>query len=164
MRNPGREDALELRNTDLVACAPGDVIRVTGPGAGGWGDPFARNSEAVRRDVAQGAVSEESARSHYGVVLRDGAVDNAATEALRGERPAPARSTFSFAAERQAFEQVWSPERYALLTEFLADVPLGWRFFLKHRIFDRVEAEGTEADMATQMATIFRDLRERYAL
>ncbi len=69
----------------------GDVIRVTTPGGGGWGDPLERELEAVRLDVLRGLVSIESAERDYGVVLGerrgelivDYEVDAEATEELR---------------------------------------------------------------------------------
>ena len=54
-------------------------------GAGGFGDPLERPAEQVSADVTAGAVSMEAARDVYGVVLRDGAPDAAATAALRDE-------------------------------------------------------------------------------
>ncbi|MCA0920837.1 hydantoinase B/oxoprolinase family protein [Pseudooceanicola nanhaiensis] len=161
-RNPGPSE-IQLKNTDLVKCDPGDVIRVVGPGAGGWGDPMARDPEQVARDVAQGAVSEACARADYGVVLCHGAVDRAATEALRAAAPRR-KALFSHGAERQAFEAVWTPARYALLTAFLASAPVGWRFFLKHQVFDAVETAGPLEDMPAQMEALFDALRTRYAL
>jgi N-methylhydantoinase B len=61
----------------------GEVFRHDLPGAGGWGDPLARDPEAVREDVAQGFVTVGAAARDYGVVLSEGEVDRAATEALR---------------------------------------------------------------------------------
>ena len=53
-------------------------------GGGGFGDPFTRPAGAVAADVADGYVSTERARADYGVVIAaDGAVDEAATAALR---------------------------------------------------------------------------------
>jgi len=67
-----------------------DVLTVEGSGAGGMGDPFLRDPEAVRDDVLRGYVSVEAARDDYGVVLVDGGdglvVDVAATRALRTRR------------------------------------------------------------------------------
>jgi N-methylhydantoinase B len=37
------------------------------PGGGGYGDPRMRDPELVRKDVANGLVSAESALKHYGV-------------------------------------------------------------------------------------------------
>ncbi|MBA7671088.1 hypothetical protein ES703_79239 [subsurface metagenome] len=38
-------------------------------GGGGWGDPLARDSELVRRDVVEGLITLERAREAYGVVI-----------------------------------------------------------------------------------------------
>ena len=66
----------------------GDVIRVTTPGAGGYGDPMKRDPEKVLKDVREKKVSEEAAKKEYGVVVvSDGVnyhVDEQATKALRG--------------------------------------------------------------------------------
>ncbi|PDT50280.1 hydantoinase B/oxoprolinase family protein [Sinorhizobium fredii] len=165
IRNPGRSDETDLGNTDVVRLNPGDVIRVIGPGAGGYGDPFERPANVVLSDVRRGAVSLESARRDYGVAIVAEEVDADATAALRTKaRPTP--DTFSYGAERIAFETVWTPERYELLTRFLADVPVGWRFFLKHRIFDAVSSlpAEDEAPIDGQMGAIFGEVRERYGL
>jgi N-methylhydantoinase B len=64
---------------------PGDRVIVRSGGGGGFGPPEERDSEHVQRDVIEGLVSLEAARSQYGVVL-DGttnAIDHAATAALR---------------------------------------------------------------------------------
>jgi N-methylhydantoinase B len=64
----------------------GDRVIMRSSGGGGYGDPLARDPERVRADVAFGYVSEERARSGYGVVIGElGAVDAAATAALRSE-------------------------------------------------------------------------------
>jgi N-methylhydantoinase B len=64
----------------------GDILRLQTAGAGGWGDPAARDPAAVLRDVVEGKVSRARAREVYKVaVTADGhAVDAAATRGLRG--------------------------------------------------------------------------------
>jgi len=65
------------------APAQSEVIVRTG-GGGGWGDPLARDPEAVRSDVIEQLISGASARNDYGVVLCDDlSVDLAATKRLR---------------------------------------------------------------------------------
>lgn len=133
LRNPGTEREESLGNTDVVRCAPGDVLMISAAGAGGWGDPFTRPAAEVMDDVAQGKVSEAGAR-RYGVVVRDGILDEAATKALRarpGERP----SGLVFDAERLSFETIWSNEAWDHLSGLLFALPIEWRFFLKHEIF-----------------------------
>lgn len=60
-----------------------DVFLFGWCGGGGLGDPLDRDPERVRRDVFERMVSAEAAHELYGVVLEDGAVDQAATEARR---------------------------------------------------------------------------------
>ena len=165
LRNPDTEGEISLGNTDIVHCGPGDVIRVVGPGAGGYGDPFTRPPQTVLRDVRRGAVSAENAARHYGVALIGDEIDEEATAALRA---APRRKTddiISYGPERLAFEAVWTRERYDLLTQFLQKSPVGWRFFLKHRVFEAVENEGDDPrPLSERMAGIFDRISARYGV
>lgn len=72
---PGKVTAFPLRT--------GDVVIEETAGGGGYGDPLERDPTAVARDTAFGYVSPASARSVYGVVVRNGKVDAAATTANR---------------------------------------------------------------------------------
>jgi N-methylhydantoinase B len=68
---------------DGVDVKKGDVLYFNTWGGGGWGDALERDPENVRLDVSRGLVSREGAK-RYGVVIDDaGAVDAAATAALR---------------------------------------------------------------------------------
>ncbi|GES41860.1 5-oxoprolinase [Rhizobium dioscoreae] len=57
VRNFGREPHIELKR--------GDLVRIITGGGGGWGDPRAREREQVRRDVEDGYITSEMARSLY---------------------------------------------------------------------------------------------------
>jgi N-methylhydantoinase B len=48
----------------------GRVVHLNLPGGGGYGDPFVRDPELVRRDVIAGYVSPEAAARDYGVAVR----------------------------------------------------------------------------------------------
>jgi len=50
-----------------IQLAPGDRIRVSTPGGGGYGDPHKRDPAKVARDVARGYYSREQAASLFGV-------------------------------------------------------------------------------------------------
>ncbi|WP_431873707.1 hydantoinase B/oxoprolinase family protein [Amycolatopsis sacchari] len=63
--------------------AYGDVFECTVQNGGGYGDPLLRDPAKVLADVESGAVSVEAAARLYGVALRDGEVDQAATDTLR---------------------------------------------------------------------------------
>ncbi|NND19976.1 MAG: methylhydantoinase [Silicimonas sp.] len=71
-----------------IPLGPGDRVRVRTPGGGGYGDPFERDPRAVAEDVALERYTVAEAKALYGVVLTDGSVDPAATEALRSGRRA----------------------------------------------------------------------------
>ncbi len=46
---------------------PGERVFITTPGAGGYGNPLERDRDAVRRDLREGRISAETARSVYGL-------------------------------------------------------------------------------------------------
>jgi 5-oxoprolinase (ATP-hydrolysing)/N-methylhydantoinase B len=48
-----------------VRFEPGDPIKLTTPGGGGYSEPAERDREAVRKDVRERYVSEEAARELY---------------------------------------------------------------------------------------------------
>ncbi len=64
----------------------GDRVRVATPGGGGYGDPLERDPPLVLADVRLGYYTVEEAEVRFGVVIRDGAVDDAATRQQRGRR------------------------------------------------------------------------------
>jgi len=58
-----------------IQMRPGDVIRVSTPGGGGYGDPLKRDPAKVARDVARGYYTSEQAELLFGVhFLSDGRV------------------------------------------------------------------------------------------
>jgi N-methylhydantoinase B len=76
----------------------GDVIEVSTPGGGGFGDPRRRPPERVAQDVAKGYYTREQAAARFGVaVSAAGELDGAATAALRatGNSAAGGRSRVS---------------------------------------------------------------------
>jgi N-methylhydantoinase B len=59
----------ELAAKTTLTVRRGDVFRHVAAGAGGWGDPRARDAERVLEDVREGKISIEHAREAYGVVV-----------------------------------------------------------------------------------------------
>jgi N-methylhydantoinase B len=147
VKNPGTPGAVELGSTDIVLCEPNDIILIQGPGAGGYGDPAKRPPELVGDDVRRGLVSSESARQDYGVVLTANfEVDAAATERLRATMPMRG-GEFSHGPGRTAFEAIWTLPRYDALHVILREVPVNWRYFVKHRVFAALKTLGTADDV-----------------
>jgi N-methylhydantoinase B len=70
--------------------APGETVLATSAAGAGYGPPWERALQRVLRDVADGFISAEQAAEVYGVVVRDGELDSAATEARRAELDAQA--------------------------------------------------------------------------
>jgi len=69
-----------------VELIPGETIISISSGGGGYGPPMARDASRVKHDLDEGWITRERAKEVYGVVLDDmGTVDEAATEALRGQ-------------------------------------------------------------------------------
>jgi N-methylhydantoinase B len=64
--NPGTDGEREITvENGGVALQPGDVVRMSQAGGGGFGDPRTRPVEEVLRDVREGYVSPEAARAYY---------------------------------------------------------------------------------------------------
>jgi len=53
-----------------IQLSPGDCIRVSTPGGGGYGDPLQRDPAKVARDVARGYYSRDEAELRFGVRFR----------------------------------------------------------------------------------------------
>jgi N-methylhydantoinase B len=82
----GDEPVLTFKGPPVMI-RDGDVIEWHSPGAAGYGDPLARDSDAVLVDVREGMLTPAAAERVYGVRVTDApAVDSAGTEALRTER------------------------------------------------------------------------------
>lgn len=63
----------------------GDRLIAYGPSGGGYGEPLRRTPQAVLDNVLDGLISEDLARDHYGVVIANQTIDEAATRALRAD-------------------------------------------------------------------------------
>lgn len=74
----------ELRNKGFQTIPAQGRLIIEMPGGGGFGDPMARDPEAVADDVRLGLVSPEAAARDYGVVMgENGQADGAATAKRR---------------------------------------------------------------------------------
>jgi N-methylhydantoinase B len=86
--NPGLPTERVLRPlSDGNRLVKGEILRIETGGGGGRGHPHDRPEASVLADVLGGMVSVGAAAVHYGVAIRDGAIDPSATAALRAQRP-----------------------------------------------------------------------------
>ncbi len=131
----------DIGKRTVYRAALGEVIRVWGGGGGGFGDPFERDPALVAADVAAGLVSPERARDAYGVALAGGAVDAAATQALR-TRPgrAPVRD-FDFGAAREEWERTHG-EAAQRIAAWLPTLPAGVRRYAQAEAYRHLHASG----------------------
>lgn len=164
-RNPDGNDPVELGNADIVPLKPGDILRVQGPGGGGYGPAHRRDPALVLKDVHGGFVSAEAARRLYGVAIDKGCIDKAETDRLRAAMAAawPGPTAFDYGLARSRYEQVMTRPRYDALTRVMAAVPVEWRFYLKHRILESMFADPDHlADGAAAIERLYAGLREEF--
>ena len=98
VRADGTVEALPSKITN-VSIHAGDLIWMSEPGGGGYGDPLDREPERVLEDLLDEKIGADVCRDVYGVVVADGAVDRAATAARRAElRVAASREALALPA------------------------------------------------------------------
>ena len=83
VRTDGSEEWLPSK-CDGINVKAGDLLYFNTWGGGGWGDPLERDPALVLADVNRNLATVEGAKD-YGVVINNGAVDEAATTKLRDE-------------------------------------------------------------------------------
>jgi N-methylhydantoinase B len=71
-----------MSGADVVVAA-GERFETCCASAGGWGDPLRRNPHDVLNDFESARLAVDDARITYGVVVRGGSVDDAATAEVR---------------------------------------------------------------------------------
>src|SRR3546814_14206661 len=110
--NPGMPGEQRIAKITVLSLKRGDVVRLTTPAGGGFGDPFEREPERVLADVRGGWLSVEAAGRDYGVAIIHGQVDLRATREIRerGLACRSARGGFSKGAARGTYDNVWPPE------------------------------------------------------
>lgn len=136
IKRAGDEGFQPLGKIDSLNVDRGDVLRILTPGGGGYGSPLERDPERVADDLRNGLVSPEAARELYGVVMRDGAVDPAATQRLRREKAAQERTgMFNFGPERDAYEAIWTEEAWTCLINHVFTLPVPLRASMRKRLW-----------------------------
>jgi N-methylhydantoinase B len=140
----GRDGGVRaIPKIDVLKLEAGETVRVVSPGGGGYGDPFRRPPALVLRDVEDGFVGVAEAEAAYGVVIRGGQVDEAATGRLRAAGPGgPARAAFDVGEERRAYE-VGLPEAFQdMVWTILWEHPPASRLYFRDLVYRAARAGG----------------------
>jgi N-methylhydantoinase B len=151
--NPGGERERNLGKVDIVTLETGDVVEFATSGGGGFGEPLDREPALVLADVEAGLVSLEQAEQDYGVVIRDGAVDAAATAGMRAHLPRSEYPVFDYGPERRAYEEVWNDEVMTELIALLKPFPSRLRPIVRTRARARIDELG-RAPSAEELSAI----------
>ncbi|UCE31760.1 MAG: hydantoinase B/oxoprolinase family protein [Burkholderiales bacterium] len=125
--NPDGPNPEDLGKIKVLELARGDLLRLITPSGGGFGDPLERDPRLVEEDVRNELLSQRAAVDDHGVVLRDGAVDQAATAQLRSERRAARHSMFDFGPDRSEHESIWPREASIALARAVIGIDRGLR-------------------------------------
>jgi N-methylhydantoinase B len=156
--NRGRPDERELRKIDQLPVKGGDQVTFLMPGGGGYGDPYLRDPGKVLNDVGLGFVSRVAAARDYGVVIKRGLIDKAATKKLRqGRVRANVRADFDFGPEREAWEAVFDDATMRTLNLHLYALPKSVRQSLRRRIFEHALPDLPVAGSGRTLASVMTD-------
>lgn len=121
--NPGTDHEQSIGIISSLHLKRGDVVRITSPAGGGFGDPLDRDIGAIEADLRSGLLSPGKAAEDFGIVFdAGGSIDAEATQSNRDRlRHAGVGSEdvsgFHFCAERKAQDAIWKqPIRRELAT------------------------------------------------
>jgi N-methylhydantoinase B len=135
-------DETDLGRIRVLSLRQGDVLSMTSPSGGGFGDPWLRSPALVERDVLDGMITAEVAREVYGVVLEGSRIDRPATERLRATRATvPAGWSVAHGPERARYEATWPPEASIALAEAAMAMHAG----VRRQVLDWTRARLQEA-------------------
>ena len=162
VRRAGSDCFESIAKADALRASIGDVVRLYTAGGAGHGNPLERDARHVLDDVLNGFVSLPGAERDYGVVIRDGALDEPATLELRQSRkqghPAP---FYTLGAARERYEQLWTPDVWEAMTDIVFGLPQPMRHEVRGRLWRAMEGrrrEGLSAD-ASVLRTLWSELR-----
>jgi N-methylhydantoinase B len=135
--NPGRTDERAIERLNILELKQGDIVRMTTPTGGGFGDPLLRDPALVETDVRSGLLSEDKATADYGVVFMvNGAVDAEATRMLRQRMKAGrnALEPVCICDQRSRYQHIWPvPMREEFARAALREEPS-----IRAHLFERV--------------------------
>lgn len=157
LTRPG-EAPSSIGKIDVLGLPAQGMVLMESAGGGGYGPPWERPPEEVLLDLEDGLVSSGAAEEHYGVVIRGGKVDSAATEALRVQMRggAVAPEMFSFGSVRVSYEAAWPDVLQRAVNKATEGIPPLVREHVRHELMDSMEKSG-------EMTVSVEELRVRVA-
>lgn len=137
--NPDAEDEKELAKIEVLRPKDGQVVSITSPGGGGWGNPFERKVDSVLEEVEAGLLSVHLAREQYGVALSTSLngtliIDEEETKRVRSTKSKENCPLWDFGLARINYEAKWSSEASTTLAVLLRELPANQRSHYKYLI------------------------------
>lgn len=161
--NPGTEIEQRLGKIDVLMLDIGDVLEFETSSGGGFGEALDRNHALVLADVDAGLISVEQAEADYGVVIRGGVIDEAATTELRSRLPRSEHPVVDVGDERRAYEAIWSDDVVTGLLQLLRPFPSRLRPIVRSRVRPRIDELGY-APSPSEIAKIVADVTASLSL
>ena len=145
--NPGRPDERSIGKISVLELNRGDVIQITSPTGGGFGDPMERDLAAIASEIRNGMLSTERASQVYAVVFDEhGQIDEVATAARRRERTSADTPEFTFCVERLRQDQVWPQDMRRQLAAMALTYDQRIRSQLVGTVHHRMMNDGHQVD------------------
>lgn len=150
-----------LGRVGLLKMKRGDLLCMISPSGGGFGDPLTRPAELVLEDVTNCLLQEVEAEEIYGVVIRNGVLDIAATERQRAQLTAVQRPMpeVVHGQTRRDYEQIWPTAASAAFAKALLQVPLGLREAVKQDAKSAVYGRSGPVKVGTVMDLVTTSVR-----
>lgn len=163
--NPNQKEEQALTKIEVLRPEKGEVVAITSPAGGGWGDPLLRDPQLVLEEVESDLLSVENAQVLYGVVLKQEStnklyIDEQETNSLRMDKATVEREHWDFGEARIQYESRWSSEASSTLARLLRELPADQRSHFKHLVHQYFEKdqsnkqiEKVEIEQVLQMLT-----------
>jgi N-methylhydantoinase B len=139
----GATEPSDLGKIDVLTLHAGDVVQFDTSSGGGFGFPFDRPVDLVLNDAQACLITVAEAKAQYGVVVKDGVVDLAASRRARARCSAGKQSRVAdVGPERRAYEAIWSDETVTEMIRVLRAYPSALRAEMRNRTMERVTNRG----------------------
>lgn len=154
-----RKDSIEdIGRIKVLTLNHNDMVRMISSSGGGFGHPTERDPQLVLRDVLDDMLDAKAAEEIYGVVIKDRAVDEERTTALRKQMAAKSKGfAVKHGPARKAYEEKWSIACSVTLANEILLLPPGLRRIALaevRRVCDASKTPLTEEAVATAVAEV----------